>query len=106
MSEGLPAARLPVDPGKSKMVKSLFKQWRRASRPAVEGGILPPGQTPARHEGLYLQAVPPGHAYSAGLEAPAPRQPGWPTPCEQWRRASRPAVEGGILPPGQIARPA
>jgi hypothetical protein len=40
----LPAARLPVDPVKSKRVESLFEQWRRASRPAVEGGILPPGQ--------------------------------------------------------------
>jgi len=24
--------------------KGLFEKWRRASRPAVEGGILPPGK--------------------------------------------------------------
>ena len=27
------------------LFKSLFEKWRRASRPAVEGGILPPGKT-------------------------------------------------------------
>jgi hypothetical protein len=57
----------------------LFKKWRRASQPAVEGGILPPGKYPHSLNTPVLQEVPVGDAFSAGLEAAALRQPGWPT---------------------------
>jgi hypothetical protein len=50
--------------------KRLYEKWRWASRPAVEGGILPPGEnTPLAESFIFYQAF--GHCdvLSAGLEA-------------------------------------
>jgi hypothetical protein len=43
--------------------------WRRASRPAVEGGILPPEASFESASGLIQPATQYAGAFSAGLEA-------------------------------------
>jgi len=60
-------------------VRACLKMWRRASRPAAEGGILPPEPSLEPASGPIQPANQLVGVFFRGAGSPALRQPRWPT---------------------------